>query len=164
MVNTVESPLFPCPLILTQERYVTKVLFNKAKHKHLREIITEGVLRMHEMSLMLEIIKIVSENARLHGFSKVDKIDVIVGDLSNVLPAALELAFFHFRKQGLGILDENTELDIIREPAKAKCQTCLVEFIPDYRLTLCPMCGLPNCLLISGETFRIESYEGSDEL
>lgn len=116
------------------------------------------------MSLMLEIIKIVTEDARLHGFSKVDKIDVIVGDLSNVLPDALELAFFHFRKQGLGILDENTKFEMIREVAKAKCQTCLFEFTPDYRIALCPKCGLPNCLLLSGETFRVESYEGSDEL
>jgi hydrogenase nickel incorporation protein HypA/HybF len=139
------------------------VLFNHAEHKHLIEIIPEGVLRMHEMSLMVDIIKIVSEDARLQGFNKVDKIDVIVGDLSNVLPDALELAFFHFRKQGLGILDENTKLDMIREVAKAKCQTCLYEFTPDYRMALCPKCGLPNCLLVSGETFRVESYEGSDE-
>lgn len=124
----------------------------------------QKVLRMHEMSLMSEIIKIVSEDARIHGFSKVDKIDVIVGDLSNVLPDALELAFFHFRKQGIGILGENTNLEIIREVAKAKCQTCLFEFSPDYRMVLCPKCGLPNCLLVSGETFRVESYEGSDEL
>ncbi len=115
------------------------------------------------MSLMLEIIKIVSEDARSHGFSKVDKIDVIVGDLSNVLPDALELAFFYFQKQGLGIPDENTELEIIREAAKAQCQTCLFEFIPDYRLAMCPKCGLPNGLLISGETFRVQSYEGCDE-
>lgn len=140
------------------------VLFNKPKHKHLREIITKGVLRMHEMSLMSEIIKIVSDDARLHGFRKVDKIDVIVGDLSNVLPDALELAFFHFRKQGLGIVGENANLEIIREVAIAKCQTCLFEFTPDYRMSLCPKCELPNCLLVSGETFRVESYEGSDEL
>lgn len=115
------------------------------------------------MSLMLEIIKIVSEDARLHGFSKVDKIEVIVGDLSNVLPDALELAFFYFRKQGLGILDENTELAIIHEEAKAQCQTCLFEFTPDYRIAICPKCRLANCLLVSGETFKVESYEGCDE-
>ncbi|MCQ6277335.1 hydrogenase maturation nickel metallochaperone HypA [Bacillus sp. V3B] len=118
---------------------------------------------MHEMSLMSEIIKIVSEDARLNGFSKVDKIEVIVGELSNVLPDALELAFFRFRKQGLSILDENTELHIIREAAKAKCQTCLYEFVPDYRIALCPKCELINCILLSGETFRIEAYEGRDK-
>lgn len=115
---------------------------------------------MHEISLMADIIDIVSEDARLRRISKIHKIDVIVGDLSNVLPDALELAFSYFRKQGIGILDENTELVIIREEAKAKCQMCLFEFIPDYRLALCPKCELPSCLLISGETFRVESYEG----
>lgn len=117
---------------------------------------------MHEMSLMSEIIKLVSNDARSNGIGKVDRIDVIVGDLSNILPEALELAFFHFRKQGFSFLDENTELHIIREVAKAKCQTCLFEFEPDYKIALCPKCGLPNCLLVSGETFRVESYEGSD--
>lgn len=116
------------------------------------------------MSLMAEIIRIVSEDASLHGFSKVDKIDVIVGDLSNVLPDALELAFIHFRNQGLGILNEDSKLVIIREAAKAKCETCLFEFTPDYRIALCPICGLPNCILVSGETFNVESYEGSDRL
>lgn len=140
-----------------------RVLFNKSKNTHYRVIKIKGVLKMHEMSLMSEIIRIVSEDARLHGFAKVDKIDVIVGDLSNVLPDALELAFFYFRKQGLGILDENTELNIIRESAKVKCLMCKFEFIPDYRLALCPECGLPNCVIISGETFRVESYEGCDE-
>lgn len=118
---------------------------------------------MHEMSLMSEIIKIVSEDAKVNGIRKVSKIHVIVGDLSNVLPDALELAFFHFQKQGLGILDETTKLEMIREVAKARCQTCLLEFTPDYRVALCQNCGLPDCLLVSGETFRVESYEGSDE-
>lgn len=116
---------------------------------------------MHEMSLMSEIIKLVSEDAGINGLDKVDKIEVIVGDYSNVLPAALELAFFHFRKEGSSLLNENTELHIIRELAIAKCQTCLLEFEPDYRIALCPNCGLLNCLLVSGETFRVESYEGS---
>lgn len=119
---------------------------------------------MHEMSLMAEIIKIVSDDAEVNGIRKLSRISVIVGDLSNVLPDALELAFFHFQKQGLGIVDETTELEMIREAAKARCRTCLLEFTPDYRVALCQKCGLPDCELISGETFRVESYEGSDEL
>ncbi|WP_071394770.1 hydrogenase maturation nickel metallochaperone HypA/HybF [Bacillus tuaregi] len=119
---------------------------------------------MHEMSLMSEIIEIVSRDASLHGFSKVDKIDLIVGELANVMPEALELAFFHFRQQGIGLLNENTKLEIIREVAKAKCQECWFEFTPDYRIALCPKCGISNGLLVSGETFQVEAYEGSDEL
>lgn len=118
---------------------------------------------MHEVSLMLEIINIVSEDARLYGFKRVKYIEVLVGDLSNVLPDGLELAFDYFRKERYGILSEKTELSIIREVAKAKCQSCMHVFEPDYRIALCPNCGLTDCLLVSGETFRVESYEGSDE-
>ncbi|WP_432357530.1 hydrogenase maturation nickel metallochaperone HypA [Sporosarcina sp. UB5] len=115
---------------------------------------------MHEMSLMADIIQIVSEDATNRRIRKVHKIDVIVGDVSNVLPDALELAFFYFREHGVGVLNEQTELVIIREEAKAKCQTCLYEFTPDYRLALCPKCEIPSCVLISGETFTVQSYEG----
>ncbi|OIU70484.1 hydrogenase maturation nickel metallochaperone HypA/HybF [Rossellomorea aquimaris] len=119
---------------------------------------------MHEMSLMAEIIRIVSDDAKVNGIRKVSRISVIVGDLSNVLPDALELAFFYFQKQGLVILDETTELELISEAAKARCRKCLLEFTPDYRVALCQKCGLPHCELVSGETFRVESYEGSDEV
>lgn len=118
---------------------------------------------MHEMSLMSEIIEIVSEDAAARGFKKVNRIEVIVGDLSNVLPDALELAFLFFQRQEGGMIDEDSTLHIIREEAKAQCSACQCEFQPDYRIALCPICGSPRSLLVSGETFRVESYEGSDE-
>lgn len=121
------------------------------------------VIGMHEMSLMSEIIQLVSEDATARGFEKVNKIEVIVGDLSNVLPDALELAFMFFQRQQLRVIGEDTILQIVREVAKARCQTCQYEFYPDYKIALCPKCELPNSLLVSGETFRVESYEGSDK-
>ncbi|WP_044641134.1 hydrogenase maturation nickel metallochaperone HypA/HybF [Risungbinella massiliensis] len=115
---------------------------------------------MHEMSLMSEIVKLVSDDASLKGFKNIENIEVIVGELSNVLPDALELAFYYFQRKRIGMINENTQLHIKREKAKAKCQTCQLEFEPDYQIALCPECKLANCLLISGETFRVESYEG----
>lgn len=120
------------------------------------------VIGMHEMSLMSEIIRLVSEDAVARGIRKVNKIEVIVGDLSNVLPDALELAFMFFQRQQSSVIDEGTELHIIREVAKAQCQSCHCEFHPDYKVALCPECEVPSSLLVSGETFRVESYEGSE--
>jgi hydrogenase nickel incorporation protein HypA/HybF len=137
-------------------------LFQKDRHKMLRRV-SWVVIKMHEMSLMSEIIQIVSEDAVARGFKKVDKIDLIVGDLSNVLPDALELAFIFFQRQEDSIIDADAKLHIIREAAKARCQTCDCEFNPDYKIALCPRCNLPGSLLVSGETFRVESYEGSEE-
>ncbi|WP_102260900.1 hydrogenase maturation nickel metallochaperone HypA/HybF [Mesobacillus jeotgali] len=118
---------------------------------------------MHEMSLMSEIMEIVSEDAAARGFKMVRRMDVIVGDLSNVLPDALELAFLFFQRQEGTMIDVSSTLHIIREEAKAQCPACQCEFQPDYRIALCPECGVPGCLLVSGETFRVESYEGSYE-
>ena len=118
---------------------------------------------MHEMSLMAEIIHIVADDARARNIHNVREITVIVGDLSNVLADALELAFQYFRKQTPLPITENTELHIIREAAKAQSQSCLLEFEPDYRIALCPSCNELNCLLIAGEAFQVQSYEGSGE-
>lgn len=119
---------------------------------------------MHEMSLMYEIIQLVSKDAKSRGFQKVKQIQVIVGDLSNVLPDALELAFFYFCKKEAGLLAEDSQLKIIQEKAITQCQSCLHKFEPDFRVALCPKCGLLSGLLISGETFQVESYEGSENV
>ncbi|MDZ5712737.1 hydrogenase maturation nickel metallochaperone HypA [Jeotgalibacillus haloalkalitolerans] len=117
---------------------------------------------MHEMSLMSEIIQAVSADAQTRGIKRVERIDVIAGELSNVLPDALELAFFYFQKQGIHCIDESTTLRISTEPAIARCEECQLEFKPDYRIALCSKCMRTSCVLLSGETFKVESYEGSE--
>ena len=112
---------------------------------------------------MSEVLHVVSEDAQTRKITQVHEITVLVGDLSNVLADALELAFHYFQKHGLNLINENTKLQIIREVAKAKCQSCLYEFEPDYQIAFCPKCNVSNCLLVAGETFQIESYEGSVE-
>ena len=109
---------------------------------------------------MSELLHIVSEDAHTKNIVQVYEITVIVGDLSNVLIEALELAFHYFQKQGLTLINEHTKLQIIREVAKAKCQSCFLQFETDYQIALCPNCKGLNCVLISGETFQVESYEG----
>lgn len=116
---------------------------------------------MHEVSLMSEILDVVSADAHIRNITQVHEITVIVGDLSNVLADALELAFQYFQKQGLVLINEKTKLQIIREAAKAQCQSCLIEFKPDYQIAFCPSCNELNCVLVAGETFQVESYEGS---
>ena len=63
---------------------------------------------MHEMSLMYEIILLVSKDAKLRGFQNVTQIQVVVGDLSNVLPDALESAFWYFCKEKAGLVNEQS--------------------------------------------------------
>lgn len=115
---------------------------------------------MHEMALMGDILKIVGTSAEKQKIHKVRKVHLIVGDLSNALPDALELAFDIYKRQGVSFLDEQSELVIKREAAKAVCAICETEYIPDQRIAVCPECHIPTGKLISGETFKVDSYEG----
>lgn len=117
---------------------------------------------MHEMSLVMDMITAITEDARVRNIKYISSVDVIIGDLSNVLADALELAFFYLRTQSSPLINEQTNLNIIRETARSRCTKCTLEFIPDYRIALCPSCGADNCQLISGETFKVESYEGCE--
>lgn len=116
---------------------------------------------MHEMALMGDILQIVERDAQKRNIKTVEKIELIVGELSNALPDALEMAFDVFKARNLGLLNENSKLVIHMEKAKAKCTVCGHEYIPDARLTICPACDLPSGRLISGETFKVQTYEGS---
>lgn len=116
---------------------------------------------MHEMALMGDILQLVEEDARKRSMNRVDKIELVVGDLSNALPDALEMAFDVHKARGLALLTEASRLMIIREKAKAVCTVCGHEYLPDSRISICPECGLPSGQLTEGETFRVESYEGS---
>ncbi|MCI1858590.1 MAG: hydrogenase maturation nickel metallochaperone HypA [Sporolactobacillus sp.] len=117
---------------------------------------------MHEMGLMEDALQMVSADAGKHGIRTVEKLTLIVGDLSNVMPDALRFAFEAFRRSGeVATLSPHASLKIIRERARARCALCGKEYEPNEYLATCPACGEPFGVLTSGETFRIESYEGS---
>ncbi|MFB6467291.1 hydrogenase maturation nickel metallochaperone HypA [Cytobacillus sp. Hz8] len=116
---------------------------------------------MHEMALMGDILQLVEKDARSRNMHQIEKIELIVGDLSNALPDALEMAFDVFRARGLALLSEQSRLVIRKEAARAKCTVCGFEYKPDTRLSICPECKLPSGILTAGETFKVQSYEGS---
>jgi hydrogenase nickel incorporation protein HypA/HybF len=116
---------------------------------------------MHEMALMGDILNIIQDDLQQRKCSKVTKIEVIVGDICNAMPDALEMAFDIYKTQSIPFLDAESKLVLIREEAKAKCYICEEEYVPDQKLALCPNCKIPSGQLISGETFKVYSYEGS---
>lgn len=115
---------------------------------------------MHELALMGDILNLIGEDAKKQKIAKVNKVELIVGDLSNALPDALEMAFDMHKNQGIDFLDKDAKLIIIHEKAKAKCVLCEHEYEPDYHISVCPKCNMPSGKLIEGETFKINSYDG----
>lgn len=116
---------------------------------------------MHEMALMGDILQLVENDARSRNLKQINKIELVVGELSNALPDALEMAFEVFQARELGLLTKQSQLMIIKEAARAKCTVCGHEYMPEMRISICPECKLPSGRLTAGETFKVQSYEGS---
>lgn len=116
---------------------------------------------MHEMALMGDILELVERDAVSRNILHIEKIELIVGDLSNALPDALEMAFEVFKARSQARLSKDAKLIVIKEKAMAKCTVCEHEYEPDARLSICPKCKLPSGILTAGETFKVQSYEGS---
>lgn len=116
---------------------------------------------MHEMSLMGDILQIVQEDASEKGINRIEKVELIVGEITNAMPEALEMAFDIFRDQNLHIFSKNAKLVIHVEEAKAECVLCGTQYRPEQKIALCPSCHIPSGKVLSGETFQVLSYEGS---
>lgn len=115
---------------------------------------------MHEIALMGDILNLIGDDAKKRDIKKVKKVELIVGELSNALPDALEMAFDVFKTRNIDFLDKDSELIIISEKAKARCAICGLEYFPDQRVAMCPECHFPSGELIEGETLKVKSYTG----
>jgi hydrogenase nickel incorporation protein HypA/HybF len=117
---------------------------------------------MHEMALMGDILQLVQEDAVAKGINKIDRVELIVGEISNAMPDALRMAFDIFRDQNLHLFNKDANLMIHLEKAKAECVICGEQYRPDQKIALCPSCKIPSGKVLSGETFQVLSYEGSN--
>lgn len=115
---------------------------------------------MHEMALMGEILQVIEKDSAEKGIKKIEKVELIVGEISNVMPEALTMAFAIFKEQNPHFIMNDAELVMHPEEARAACVICNCEYKPEQRIAVCPDCQFPSGKIISGETFEILSYEG----
>jgi hydrogenase nickel incorporation protein HypA/HybF len=113
---------------------------------------------VHELSLVEELLRIVSEHApdRLC----VRQVHVIVGPLSGVWPDALQFAFDELaHEHGFA----NAALVIHQRPAECTCSACGIRYETVDVHGGCPTCGALDRTIESGDEFRIDSIEVEDE-
>lgn len=117
---------------------------------------------MHEIALMGDILQLVQEDAAQKGMKKIEKVELVVGEIANAMPDALRMAFDIFREQNLQLFTDKAELVIHLEEAKAQCVLCGDVYRPEQKIALCPNCHVPSGKVLAGETFQVLSYEGSN--
>ncbi len=94
--------------------------------------------------------------ARRAGAARLCVLSLRVGDLSGVVPEALEMAF---ETLALDTIAEGGTLQIERVPAIFWCADCRREFPAGRMFALCPDCSNPCHDLRAGRELEISSLE-----
>ncbi|MBW8793293.1 MAG: hydrogenase maturation nickel metallochaperone HypA [Streptomyces sp.] len=112
---------------------------------------------MHELSIATAIVEQADEWARADGADHVRAVTVRVGELSGVVPDALDFAF-EVARDGTALA--GARLVVEQVTARAWCEPCAEEFavgMPPF--FWCPHCDRPSTELRSGRELEITAVD-----
>jgi hydrogenase nickel incorporation protein HypA/HybF len=108
---------------------------------------------MHEMSITQGIIDICESHA---GGRRVLSIEVEIGELSSVVPDAIE---FCFEACSQGTTLEGARINIIRIPGRGHCLDCDADMALKALYAACERCGGFLVKVLTGEEMRVREIE-----
>lgn len=112
---------------------------------------------MHELPVVLDIVRVMKEEAKKHEFQKITRIVLVIGELSSIIDESVQMYFEITAKNSPC---EDAKLIFEHRPAMLKCQACGREFPHDKNFN-CPDCGGDSMLMKgTGREFYIRSFEG----
>ena len=111
---------------------------------------------MHEQSLTEKMLKIILDQAAMHGSRKITRVKMVVGDLSGIVPECVEE---YFKLIADGTAAEGAVLEFAKAQATLFCPACNREFHKRPQDFLCPDCGGLARLTESGRECFVESIE-----
>src|ERR1700716_3446908 len=108
---------------------------------------------MHELSIASSLVEIVSRHAQGR---RVERVELKIGHLRQVVPSALEFAF---ELLVAGTCIEGAQLVIHHVPATGRCRSCSGETtITDFPLQ-CARCRSFDLEMLAGEELLVEALE-----
>ena len=107
---------------------------------------------MHELAITQSVVDTVSERL---GDRRIERVTVIVGKLSGVVPDAMS---FCFDLCTTGTPLEGARLEILEVPGEARCRSCQSEVVLEDFLALCP-CGSADLDITGGQQLTIKDVE-----
>ncbi len=114
---------------------------------------------MHELQITESILNVVLRHAGQHDVSKVVRIHLRVGELSDLVDEWIQHYFNYLSR---GTLAQEAELAIVRVPIVLRCPACDLSFqIGKDQLgaAVCPTCAGSKVELVSGRGYFIENME-----
>jgi hydrogenase nickel incorporation protein HypA/HybF len=111
---------------------------------------------MHEVGITQSLVEIAQENLHNSGYKKILSVTVAIGDLSGVVPEAVE---FCYEAVTQGTALAGSQLIIDRIPGCKTCLECQIDFEADNQTFCCPKCGGGLLQIKAGTDLRITEME-----
>ncbi|WP_281221856.1 hydrogenase maturation nickel metallochaperone HypA [Photobacterium sanguinicancri] len=111
---------------------------------------------MHEMSLSMDTVDLVVEQATQQGFSKVTKVWLEIGVLSCVEPDTIKFCFDLAAKETIA---QDAALEIVPKAGEAHCYDCDKAVSLTQRGESCPICQGYKLKVLQGDEMRIKEIE-----
>ncbi len=108
---------------------------------------------MHEMSLVLDLLRQVEQLREQHHADRVTAISVQIGELAGVEPELFRSAYEILAPAaGIGA----ATLELIPVPLEGRCRACDHTFHPERFRFVCPGCGAGDVTVLRGESLILQ--------
>ncbi len=108
---------------------------------------------MHELGIMIEIVKTVENFARQNGVTRIDTLVLQIGELAAVVPEFIRQCY-PAAVDGTLLQDTKLKIDIL--PGNGICKQCRKVFNILKSGGKCPECGSNDWELLGGKEFMIK--------
>lgn len=108
---------------------------------------------MHELGIIIEVVKTVENIAVENGVTKIDTLVLQIGELSTVIPGYIKSCYPAAVNESML---QDTKLKIETIPGNGRCRVCGKIFNLIEKEFQCPSCGDGNYELLSGKEFMIK--------
>jgi hydrogenase nickel incorporation protein HypA/HybF len=112
---------------------------------------------MHELRIAEDLTSIVIETANGNNLSKVTRVNILFGQMIQIVPDIFEFAFREIVRDSIA---KDAELNIVVLPVKMKCTVCGIEFKVNDNMFACNNCWSTDLDIIQGKELFIKSIEG----
>ena len=110
---------------------------------------------MHEMAITQKVFNMVVKEAEKAGAKKVFKIELVIGELTGIVPDSVE---FYLEFLSEGTIVEGAEVSIEGVPPMVLCRNCnQTSIIPKKETWKCPHCEKGSMEIIAGRELKIKS-------
>ena len=111
---------------------------------------------MHELAVTKGLLKICLEEGEKHKNEKINKINIKVGELTDLVPDCIS---YYFNIVARGTIAENTEINVEKIPVEIECNECGYKGIIGKNDYKCPKCKGLQYEITKGREFYLDTME-----